>query len=263
MRSICVYPHPNKPEAARAALRTVDLLRGAGIEALPPDAFARADAVIALGGDGTFLRAQRFCAQMGIPVLCVNLGRMGFLSEVEACELDDAVARLVAGDYAIASRMMLSCACGGRSQIALNDIVIHRGQSQRLIRFDIYVDDELMDAYAADGIALSSPTGSTAYALSAGGPVVFPDMACLIAVAIAPHTLRARPVLIPEASRVRVVITAAPDGALVSADGQIDAPLTEGDTVTITRADIDARFIRIRPHAFYSRLRAKLVEWSS
>ncbi len=263
MRSICVYPNPNKAEAELAASRVSILLKNTGITASPPRADAHFDAVIALGGDGTFLRAQRFSAPLGIPVLCVNLGRLGFLSEIEAEELDSAVARLISGDYTITSRMMLSCAANNMDEIALNDIVIHRGASQRLIRFDVYVGDELMDSLAADGIALASPTGSTAYALSAGGPVVYPDMACMLAVAISPHTLRARPVMIPADATVRIMITSAPEGALVSADGQMNAPLRVGDSVVVSQASIQAKFIRLRPHEFYSRLRAKLVEWSS
>ena len=236
-----------------------DLAEGQHLPALAPE---DVDALLTLGGDGTLLRGARFLNGREIPVLGVNLGRLGFLSACGPEDLESAVRRLVSGDYRGESRMMLEGRPGlgedPRRWYALNDIVLHKSGKARVIWLRVEVDGEEVASYAADGIVLSTPTGSTAYNLSVGGPVVVPAHASIIISPISAHALSIRPVVVaPDAT---VVVHADDDGTerLVTVDGQVGATLGTSEALMVRRASRSVILVRFPEMTFFTRMRKKL-----
>ena len=227
------------------------------------------DAVFVFGGDGTVLRALDSYVGCDIPMLGVNLGRMGFLLETEPQDLAAALDRLKAGRYRIERRMMLQIEgdCGGKHihAYATNEVSISRGLSQRMIALDAYVGDMLVDHYIADGLVLSSPTGSTAYSLSAGGPIVAPDVHCFVLNPICPHTLTSRPIVLSGKERVRLKIHMKEmrEGIQLSVDGQAICGMRNMEEITVIRSPHDALLIRFgEERNYFSLLKDKLSQWS-
>lgn len=227
------------------------------------------DMIFVFGGDGTVLRALDSYVSCDIPMLGVNLGRMGFLLETEPQELNDALDRLKAGKYQIERRMMLRIEgdCGGKRvhAYATNEVSISRGLSQRMIALDAYVGDMLVDHYIADGLVLSSPTGSTAYSLSAGGPIVAPNVHCFVLNPICPHTLTARPIVLSGKERVRLKINMKEmrEGIQLSVDGQALCSMRNQEEITVIRSPHDALLIRFEEERnYFSLLKDKLSQWS-
>ncbi|HEX6966099.1 MAG TPA: NAD(+)/NADH kinase [Gemmatimonadaceae bacterium] len=223
---------------------------------------AALDALITLGGDGTMLRGARMIAGLQIPILGVNLGRLGFLTTCGGDDMESALGRFAAGEYAAEPRMALE-ACtsrhGTRQQWrALNDIVLHKGGFARVMRLHVLVNDELIGAYAADGVIVSTPTGSTAYSLSAGGPVVVPSLDSIVLTPISPHTLTVRPVVLPPSAAVSVRAEDGPDELLVTVDGQVGATFSPGDVLHVKRAANPVLIVRFPETTFFSRMRRKL-----
>ncbi|MGQ9852072.1 MAG: NAD(+)/NADH kinase, partial [Candidatus Oleimicrobiaceae bacterium] len=184
----------------------------------------RSDVVIAFGGDGTFLAVARAVGQLGVPILGVNLGGLGFLADVRIEELYPCLEDLLAGQYDVIERMLLRAAVldtPERVFYALNDVVIDKGGSPRIIEIGMHVDDVYFNTYVADGLIVATPTGSTAYSLAAGGPIVIPTMRVVIITPLCPHSLSARPVVIPPESVVRVAATTDDQHVNLTADGQI------------------------------------------
>ncbi len=223
--------------------------------------------VIALGGDGTLLHASRDLIDTSLPLLGVNLGRLGYLAEIEHTSIAQTLDRLIADDYFIEERMMLQgtvvSASGERIRdIALNDIVISRRGRLRVVDFNVYVDDVFLCSYRADGIIVSTPTGSTGYSLSAGGPIVSPDASLILLTAIAPHTLISRTIVLPDHVAVSVEIGKArfeeEGGAEVSFDGDACViPETE-ERIVISKSEKTAHFIKMNHTSFVTNLREKL-----
>lgn len=229
---------------------------------LPPVTADDCDALLTLGGDGTLLRGARFLGGREIPILGVNLGRLGFLSACGPEQLETAVRRLVNGDYRGESRMMLegrpSLPEDPRRWYALNDIVLHKSGKARVIWLRVEVDGEEVASYAADGIVMSTPTGSTAYNLSVGGPVVVPGHSSIIISPISAHALSIRPVVVgPE---VTVTVHADDDGTerLVTVDGQVGATLGTGESLCVRRASRSVILVRFPEMTFFTRMRRKL-----
>ena len=221
------------------------------------------DAVISVGGDGTFLRANQFAAEQGLPLLGVNVGRVGFLAEVELDQLSQACRDLKAGNYSIESRMMLEGICEDTKLLALNDIVVSRAGYARLIAVKVWVDHELVGRYIADGLIVSSPTGSTAYSLSAGGPIVFPGVDCMILSPICAHSLQHRPVVLSSQQTVTLELDCElQQKAQLTSDGQEAFFLSANQKVVITRSCAQARLIHFHSQDFFSLIRRKLSEWS-
>lgn len=222
------------------------------------------DALITLGGDGTLLRGARFLAGAPVPVLGVNLGKLGFLTSCGADEFPEAFTAFARGEYQVQSRMALEAesisleGTGGTRIRALNDFVVHKGGFARVLRMRIFADDELIGAFAADGIVIATPTGSTAYSLSAGGPIVVPTFDSLIVTPVAPHTLALRPTILPPDRVLRLEVEDAPDEVLVTADGQIGASLGAGQHLVVRRSADPVRLVRFAGTTFFSRLRRKL-----
>ena len=227
------------------------------------------DVIIVFGGDGTMLRALDAFVDSDIPMLGVNLGRMGFLLETEISELEHAIDSLLSGDYYIERRMMLKVEgfCSGKriDAYATNDVAVSRGLSQRMIALDAYVSDTLVDHYIADGVVLASPTGSTAYSLSAGGPIVSPDVPCFVLNPICPHTLTSRPIVLSSDAcvRLRLNMNEMRDGVQLSLDGQSVCEMSNLEEICVRRSSHDALLIRFpKERNFFELLKNKLSQWT-
>lgn len=264
-------PHRGKVEAA--VLAAAARLRSEGIEVcsdreeisggevLSREAvIAGSDLLIVCGGDGSILAVARRAAARSVPVLGVNFGQLGFLSEVEAAGLSGALDRVLSGDYEVERRLMLRASWQGQEVDALNDIVVRRESSLAVVRADVEVDGLKLDHYVADGILVSTPTGASAYALSCGGAIVHPRLTCLSLMAICPHSLRARPVMLAPDQEISVRIEARSLPAMICADGQDLISMASGESVRIRRAPYDARLIRLDRRDFFAKVHAKLVE---
>ncbi|MEX2181637.1 MAG: NAD(+)/NADH kinase [Gemmatimonadaceae bacterium] len=222
------------------------------------------DALITLGGDGTLLRGARYLGGAPVPILGVNLGKLGFLTSCGHTEFADAFAAFVRRDFTVERRMVLeatSHGAGGALGVqsrALNDVVVHKGGYARVLRMRVYVNDELIADVAADGVVVSTPTGSTAYSLSASGPIVVPTFDSLIVTPVAAHTLAIRPTILPPDAVVRIETEDTPDEVLVTSDGQVGTTLAAGQTLTVRRSPHSVHLVRFPGHTFFSRLRHKL-----
>ena len=222
------------------------------------------DALITLGGDGTMLRGARLLGGREVPILGINLGRLGFLTTCGQDQLDDALDRLASHEYLAEMRMQLeahSQTIRGeerRSWLALNDVVLHKGGFARVVKLRVLVDGEDVGVYAADGVIISTPTGSTAYNLSAGGPVVLPTQHLIITTPISPHTLGIRPLVVPADSEIVVRAEAGPEELLVTIDGQVGTMFAPGDSLVVRRAAASVVVVRFPETTFFSVLRRKL-----
>ena len=230
----------------------------------------QSDLVVVLGGDGTLLAMAKAIAESGkdVPILAVNFGSLGFLTEITRPELFDALDAVIAGRASHDLRMML-CAAATRagqphvSHVALNDVVFSRTALSRMIELSVSVGDQFVAAVRADGLIVATPTGSTAYNLAAGGPIVHPSMDALILTPIAPHTLTNRPIVIPADRDVRVQSTSsnAGDEVYVTMDGQTGFGMHQGDELLITRASRPLRLVRSTERSYFEVLRQKL-KWN-
>jgi len=223
------------------------------------------DFVISLGGDGTFLSTARTTFNYDVPVLGINLGTVGFLAEVEINEIEKAIENLSKGSFKLKNRMVLSAAVERNGEtvfksIALNDVVVSRDGLSRIIRLKVSVDGQFIDSFPGDGVIVSTPTGSTAYTLSAGGPIVQPDMRLMITTPICPHILYSRSFITsPERELSISVNDDYPDSATMTMDGQEGFSIIAGDRITIKQADRDIRFVSTKSAInFYDVLRAKI-----
>ena len=224
------------------------------------------DLLVTLGGDGTLLRGARMVAHRHVPVLGVNLGYLGFLTSIPPSEIEPAFLRLLAGDCWFDERFMLEARVmnrDGRSDstyLALNDAVLHKGGFARVIRLGVYIgpNKEEVGSYSADGIILSTPTGSTAYSLSAGGPIVSPMVDCILATPICPHTLVLRPLVLPSNAEITVEVLTPSTELILTVDGQDGEGLQPGDKLLIRRAEASVPLVRFPGQTFFSTLRRKL-----
>ncbi len=224
------------------------------------------DALVVLGGDGTFLRAVRAVAEVDVPILGINLGKVGFLSKAEAGELEDVLAKVVAGEFTIDERMALEGrilrdgqALDALRHVALNDIVVARGSLARVCRLDVAIDDTHLATFIADGLIVSSPTGSTGYSFSAGGPILDPTSRNLIVTPIAAYLSAIRSVVVSPSQTVRCTVVDAYE-ALVSVDGREDIAIQVGDVVEVRAVERPIRLISPRgAQPFWDLLRHKVA----
>lgn len=278
MKNVYMLMHQRKPDTMMLAAEVTEAFQKSGISVSAEPwlwdrigekankLFARyepsqCDAIVALGGDGTLLRANALALQVDLPVLGINIGRVGFLTEVELDHLDQACSLLAKDEYRVEERMMLEASVDGRMGLALNDIVVSRGGYSRLIGMDARVNGELVGHFVADGLIVSTPTGSTGYSLSAGGPLVCPEVECMLITPICAHSLQHRPVVTSAAQSISIVLTEE-RSAMISVDGREPIEFPGGHELLITRAKTPARFIRLEPRSFFSKIRVKLTEWS-
>ena len=280
MTRVGLVAKPDAPEAPALLLRLVDWLTSRGLSvsieketaglvpAAPAGAVRKSDLpgqsdlIIVLGGDGTLLSMARAVGDLGVPLLGINLGGLGFLTATTVEEAVAAVDAYLGGRMAIDERMMLAARIVRRGQLvgeyaALNDVVITKSAMSRIINLEVSVQGEYATAYRADGLIISTPTGSTAYCLSAGGPILFPTMDAVVIVPIASHTLTNRPIVLPGHQRIEVTLKTDQD-VMLTVDGQIGVNLNEHDTVQVEQAASRIRLVRFPRTDFFSVLRTKL-----
>lgn len=266
-QTFVIFHHPKLTESEALARQIAAFLQAQGLtaeygfidEESTQTVARQADLLIALGGDGTMLRVSRAGALNNQPVLGINLGRLGFLVEVQPQDWQAALQRVIQGNYRIEERMMLHadhCREGVTLQSfeALNEVVLGRGSIVRPIRLQTLVDNELLTTYVADGLIVSTPTGSTAYALAAGGPVLPPETRNMLLVPISPHLSLNRSVVLPPESVVDITVRTDHE-AVVSIDGQISLPIEDRDNLCVRLSQQVSRFVSLRPPThFYKTL---------
>lgn len=275
--TVVLIGRSDKPEARAAAQRAVDWLIGRGHRALalPEDAqaldvhglethpqpFSAADLVLSIGGDGTMLRAVSLVDGARIPVLGVNVGLLGYLAEVEPAHLDESLERFFAGDYTTESRLVLDVLVthvdGRRStHRALNEASFEKIKSGQTVRLAVSIDEVPFTTFQADGLLVATPTGSTAYALSARGPIVSPTHQAILLTPLAPHMLFDRSLVLDSSETVEVRVVGERD-VVMAVDGQEVCTLTSGDTVCCSSSSAPAVFVRLEPNRFHQVLKAK------
>ena len=229
---------------------------------------SKADVLLVLGGDGTMLNAARIAGERGIPILGVNMGGLGFLTEVRLENLYPSLDRVFANDFVLDERLMLRTHIRRHGEIVaqgvvLNDVVISKGTVARMIELKIAIQGRFVTNLRGDGLIVSSPTGSTAYSLSAGGPIIDPAVQSLILTPICPHTLTHRPLIVPSNTEIDVTLTSKDDGAIATLDGQVGVAIMQGDTVAIQASEHRTRLIRFPESNYYDVLREKLKDRKS
>jgi NAD+ kinase len=268
-----------RPDAVTAARRIVKLLQENGVQALAdhescaeigvdevkPEHFAEADVAIAIGGDGTLIRAAYLVSESGTPIIGIHYGRFGFVTQVEPEQADETIRRFLQGKCPIDERMMVKAELVRGSDTvaelhALNEVVVQRSSTTRMLTFDVHVDGSQVSRYPADGVMVATPTGSTAYNLSAGGPVVDPRMDALVLTAIMPHTLSSRPLVLRPESVIEIKVESREE-SLLSADGHSRLHMLTGDFVRITRSERRTRLVCTGESDFYEKLSDRL-QWS-
>ena len=221
----------------------------------------RSDVLISLGGDGTMLASARAVGEHQTPILGINLGGVGFLTEINCDDLTNTLSRLKRENYFIEKRMVLQTEVDGAGkldQYALNDVVLDKGEVARLFLMHLYLQDEFICSYSADGLIVSTPTGSTAYCLAAGGPIINPRLNAIIVSPICPHTLASRPIVFSENETLKVVVELSSRHAVLTIDGQVAFKLKSGSSVSIQKAEHSVNLIKFRDRSFYEILRTKL-----
>ena len=243
----------------------ITLAHALGAPELAEGSFEECDLLMVLGGDGTLLSALDYALPKNIPMLGINLGRMGFMTEVDPVNLRRDVSEVLDGNYTIDSRMTLTVAGQNENNyFALNDIVLTRSTpSVRILSLEIEVNGIAVDRISGDGLIVATATGSTAYSLSAGGPIIRPGLDCLVITLICPHTLNTRPVVVSSNDVIKIRVMDDRGGAQAVMDGRkvINVPCGEPG-VTILRSELRARFIRLHDRNYFSLLRDKLSEWT-
>lgn len=280
VRCAGIHWNSTKSMGYEVALQLIDMLRRRGIKIcvndelagqlnlpdLRVEAFEECELLFVLGGDGTILSALDRAIPYDIPILGINLGRLGFLTELEINDLNDSLMdRVLTGDYRIDARMTMRIE--GQDELkmfALNDIVITRSTpSVRVLSLEYEADGTLVDCISGDGLIVATATGSTAYSLSSGGPIVLPGLDCFVLTPVCPHTLNARPVVVSSSHRITVRVRDDRGGAQAVLDGRRIVPLNdESREITICRSDRQARFIRLMDRNSFGLLRSKLSEWT-
>ena len=279
MRSCGIITKRNKPEALSLARDIVGWLSARGVKVLVEKEVAeqighadhidrdgipsRADLLIVLGGDGTLLSVARLSGVESIPVLGINLGGLGFLTEISKEETFPVLEKIIAGDFETEQRLMLKATILRQGEIigestVLNDIVLNKGVLARIIDMETYIDGAYLTTFKADGLILATPTGSTAYSLAAGGPIVYPSLNSIIVNPICPHTITNRPLVVHDTATVKIILKTANQNVHITLDGQVGMPLQGGDVVEAHKAPGHIQLIRSPYKTYFELLRTKL-----
>jgi NAD+ kinase len=218
---------------------------------------------ISLGGDGTLLNTVREVADAGVPVCGVNMGQLGFLAEIETAKLSADMDRIINGDYFVEERLMLSTIVKRQQEVvqvcpSINDVVISRSGFSRMLKLNVFIDNELTANYPADGLIVATSTGSTGYSLSAGGPIVNPKLKVIVLTPICPHIINSRSLIIAEDEEVKITLEAAHKDIALTVDGQSYVSLLPDDVIIVRKSSVRARFIRFYNKSYYQKLRNKL-----
>lgn len=269
-RRLAFIVNRDKPNAAALARELAELAVDAGAKVLKTTSAQRlpagwlrgCDACCVIGGDGTLLGVVREAARANVPIIGVNQGSLGYLTIFSADEARAQLADLIRGDYRIARRALLECQVGpGRRDLALNDVLIKDTVNSKLVRLEVFADGELVTDYYCDGLLFSTPTGSTAYNLSAGGPIIHPASAVVAMTPICPHTLSNRTIIFREAVKLKVFNRTADSRLLVAMDGQRNVVVTDGKPVEVSIAKREIGLVQGKRYSHFSVMRAKL-KWS-
>lgn len=262
---VCLLCNETLPKAREAEARVRAAARTLGMRVLPASSARRADLLVVVGGDGSMLRAVRERAQLGVPFLGVNAGSLGYLAATPLGGVEEALRAARDGECAVEERAMLRAQVrrggngrAGPAYLALNDLVAMRGGSGRVAAFDLVVDGAEVTTFLSDGLILATPTGSTAYSLSAGGPILSPATPAFVVSVVCPHTLTSRPLVLPAESVVTVRLARAEAPAGFSVDGVLRARLRPGDTFTATTAALKVRLLVLPDADPFAPLRTKL-----
>lgn len=279
LKKVGVYAKKNHPDAEQIALDIVARLGRAHIEVLLEDSLAEqvgqingfaedeipnlVDLIIVLGGDGTLISVARLVGHRDVPILGINLGRLGFLTEVTLAELPEMLDRLIAGQYQITERMMLDAAIRRDGKVVgnytvLNDVVINKGALARIIDMETSVDGRHLSTYKADGLIIATPTGSTGYNLAAGGPIIYPEINSLVISPICPHMLTNRPIIVWSKSVIEIKVRFEDDVVFFTADGQVGRKLLPGDVVEVRRSEARTKLVISPNKDYFEILRTKL-----
>lgn len=283
MKNIALVDNENKPEAQKWALFAAEVIVNLGAECclrpalhellseeLKPkvhfcsieDYEKFADTVITFGGDGTMLAAARTLLHNGIPIMGVNVGKLGFLAEYTTNDLEKSLNELIQGNYRLVDRGVLECEINGNIIYALNDFVLEKNKTSRIITVRTYSDDSFVGDYRADGIILTTPTGSTAYSLSCDGPIIAPSTKVLCITPISPHTLTLRPLVIPDDNTVSFIVDSPSGEAKLVADGNQEISIKNGEKISIRMSELKVKFIKPQNSSYYDVLRKKLL-WAA
>ena len=281
IRTVGIISRPRREDIARVVPPLMEWLRAHGAEVICDSETAecigalagqtrkreelpgQSDLLIVLGGDGTLLSAARLAADRQVPILAVNLGGLGFLTTVSQDELYLILDEIVSNKHRVSERVMLEAKIlrGGtviRRQIALNDAVLNKAALARIMDLELHVDGEYVTTYKADGLILSTPTGSTAYSLAAGGPIVYPIVEAFVVTPICPHTLTNRPLVIPDSAKVEIDFQAGDDAVFLTLDGQVGIELLRGDHIVVRKAPEKLLLVRPARKTYFQILRNKL-----
>ncbi|MCX5836471.1 MAG: NAD(+)/NADH kinase [Deltaproteobacteria bacterium] len=281
IKKIGIIANIEKDKSAECALLLRDWALKQGIEVFLEEGIAgkigedsgldrrqlasRVDLLVVMGGDGTILRTVRFVSEYNIPIVGINLGEFGYLTEVNLNEMFSALELICRGDYQTEKRMMLDITINlgeetVRQQSILNDVVITRGNLSRILDLETAVNDRYLTTFRADGIIISTPTGSTAYSLSAGGPIVFPEQDSFIINPICPHTLTNRPIIIPDNVVIRVILWTKEQGATLTLDGQVSYTMKSGDSMIVKKSKYVTNLVS-SPHRDYMEILRTKLKW--
>ena len=250
-------------ERGKQVLVESGVVRAGGRSCSKEEMARKADLIIVLGGDGTLLSVARLVERPDVPILGVNLGGLGFITEVAVDELESVLAKTLAGDFSLEKRMTLEMQVHGKKGRPkkfriLNDGVITKGARSRIIDLETYVGREYLCTYRADGLIISTPTGSTAYSLAAGGPILYPSLGAIVLSPICPHTLTNRPIVVSSKSTVRVTLRSAGGTVILSPDGQEGVLLNDGDVVEVRDYGVPVSLIKAPSRGYFEILRNKL-----
>ena len=278
MKKIGIICKPERKEPQEILLQLLPFLRQKGCEsfvdaetaaALNIPGFSRkeipdlVDVVLVLGGDGTMLNVSRLVAEKGIPILGINLGSLGFITEVPRDEIFDVVDKMLSGGCAIEERLMLSAAIlrnGERisEYTVLNDVVINKGALARIIDLETNINSSYITTFKADGLIISTPTGSTAYSLSAGGPILYPTLGSIVLTPICSHTLTNRPIVLPDDFKIEIIIKSLSEDVFLTLDGQVGFSLRIGDVIEVNKANYKVKLLVPAKRDYFKVLRTKL-----
>lgn len=261
---IGIITKPNDSSSNDKAAELSTLLKALGIKLVfdKTQIIKQADLIIVLGGDGSLLNTARTFVDCEIPILGVNLGRLGFLADIPSVNMKDIVTEIINGDFIKEKRHLLSCKIEQDNKVlsqflVLNDVVLHRAKALKMIEFDLWIDDKFVNNQRADGLIVTTPTGSTAYALSSGGPIIHPSVDAIALVSICPHAMSHRPLLVLGKSEVMICIKESDQGASVSFDGQSIITILTGQTIRVRQYERTINFLHPKNYDYFEIIRSK------